>query len=152
MPGRNGNSLPYGTVRSSNFRSLGGWINNGDENFDYGAIIIPTNLGNTTGWFGFGVYADANLVNAVGNIAGYPGDQPSGTCWYDAHRIASVNARKVYYDIDTFGGQTGARSTKSSTAAASRSRSTLTAERRPTPAAVLSKQSMIIWLRGRSSV
>jgi V8-like Glu-specific endopeptidase len=107
MPGRNGNSLPYGTVRSSNFRSVGGWTNNGDENFDYGAIIIPTNLGNTTGWFGFGVYPDATLVNAVGNIAGYPGDKPSGTCWYDAHRIASVNARKVYYDIDTFGGQSG---------------------------------------------
>lgn len=107
MPGRNGSSLPYGTVRSSNFRSVSGWTNNGDENFDYGAIIIPTNLGNTTGWFGFGVYSDANLVNAVGNIAGYPGDKPSGTCWYDAHRIASVNARKVYYDIDTFGGQSG---------------------------------------------
>jgi glutamyl endopeptidase len=107
MPGRNGSSLPYGTVRSSNFWSVTGWTNNGDENFDYAAIIIPTNLGNTTGWFGFGVYSDASLVSAVGNIAGYPGDKPSGTCWYDAHRIASVNSRKVYYDIDTFGGQSG---------------------------------------------
>jgi glutamyl endopeptidase len=107
MPGRHGSSLPYGTVRSSNFWSVTGWTNNGDENFDYAAIIIPTNLGNTTGWFGFGVYSDASLVSAVGNIAGYPGDKPSGTCWYDAHRIASVNSRKVYYDIDTFGGQSG---------------------------------------------
>jgi glutamyl endopeptidase len=107
MPGRNGNSVPYGTVKSSSFRSVTGWTNNGDENFDYGAIIIPTNLGNTTGWFGFGVYSDADLVNAVGNIAGYPGDKPSGTLWYDARRIASVNGRKVFYDIDTFGGQSG---------------------------------------------
>jgi glutamyl endopeptidase len=107
MPGRNGNSLPYGTVRSSNFRSVTGWTNNGDQNFDYGAIIIPTNLGNTTGWFGFGVYADADLLNTVANISGYPGDKPGGSQWYDAHRIAAVNSRKVYYDIDTAGGQSG---------------------------------------------
>lgn len=107
MPGRNGTTLPYGKVTSKNFRSVTGWTNNGDENFDYGAIIIPTELGNTTGWFGFGVYPDATLLGSVGNISGYPGDQPAGTQWYDAHRIASVNARKVHYDIDTFGGQSG---------------------------------------------
>jgi V8-like Glu-specific endopeptidase len=107
MPGRNGDTLPYGTVRSSNFRSVTGWINDGDENFDYGAIIIPTDLGDTTGWFGFAVYSDEDLMSAVGNISGYPGDKPTGTQWYDARRIASVNSRKVYYDIDTAGGQSG---------------------------------------------
>lgn len=107
MPGRNAASLPYGKVTSKNFRSVTGWANSGDENFDYGAIIIPTNLGDTTGWFGFGVYSDADLTASVGNISGYPGDKPAGTQWYDAHRIASVNARKVYYDIDSFGGQSG---------------------------------------------
>jgi len=107
MPGRNGSALPYGSVTSSNFRSVLGWTNSGDENYDYGAIILPNNLGNTTGWFGFGVYSDADLVNSVGNISGYPGDKPSGTQWYDARKIASVNSRKVYYDIDTFGGQSG---------------------------------------------
>lgn len=107
MPGRNGNTLPYGKVTSSHFHSVTGWTNNGDENYDYGAIIISTDLGNTTGWLGFGVFSDGDLVNSVGNISGYPGDQPDGTQWYDAHRIASVNSRKVYYDIDTFGGQSG---------------------------------------------
>ena len=109
MPGRNGAALPYGSVTSTSFRSVTGWSNSasGDENFDYGAIILPTNLGNTTGWFGFGVYADADLLATVGNISGYPGDKPSGTQWYDARRIAAVNGRKVYYDIDTAGGQSG---------------------------------------------
>ena len=107
MPGRNESTLPYGSVTSSNFRSVKGWTNNGDENFDYGAIIIPTDLGTKTGWFGFGVYSDADLGNTVGNISGYPGDKPSGTQWYDARRIASVNSRKVFYDIDTAGGQSG---------------------------------------------
>lgn len=107
MPGRNGSALPYGKVTSKNFRSVTGWTNSGDENFDYGAIILSTNLGNTTGWLGFGVYSDSDLIASVGNISGYPGDKPAGTQWYDAHKIANVNARKVYYDIDTFGGQSG---------------------------------------------
>lgn len=107
MPGRSGASMPYGSVTSTNFRSVTGWTNSGDENYDYGAIIIPTNLGNTTGWFGFGVYSDATLRGSVGNISGYPGDKPSGTQWYDARQIASVNSRKVFYDIDTAGGQSG---------------------------------------------
>lgn len=107
MPGRNGGTLPYGSVTTSNFRTVTGWTTSGDQNFDYGAIIIPTNLGSTTGWFGFGVYSDADLTSAVGNISGYPGDKPSGTQWYDAHKIASVNSRKVFYDIDTAGGQSG---------------------------------------------
>lgn len=109
MAGRNGASLPYGSVTSTNFRSVTGWTNSasGDENYDYGAIILPSQLGNTTGWFGIGVYSDADLLGTVGNISGYPGDKPSGTQWYDARRIASVNTRKVFYDIDTAGGQSG---------------------------------------------
>ena len=107
MPGRNGGALPFGSVTSTNFRAVTGWTTGGDENFDYGAILLSANLGSTTGWFGFGVYSDADLVASVGNISGYPGDKPGGTQWYDAHKIASVNSRKVFYDIDTFGGQSG---------------------------------------------
>src|SRR5262245_55667773 len=107
MPGRNGSTLPYGSVTSTNFRTVNGWANDGSELYDYGAIIIPTELGSTTGWFGFGVYDDATLTSSTGNIAGYPGDKPSGTLWYAARTIASVGPRKVYYDIDTAGGQSG---------------------------------------------
>lgn len=107
MPGRNGNTLPHGQVTSFNFRSVTGWTNDGNENYDYGAILLSTELGNTTGWFGFGVYTDADLLASTGNISGYPGDKPSGTQWYDYHKIANVNSLKVYYDIDTYGGQSG---------------------------------------------
>lgn len=107
MPGRNGATLPYGSVTSSNLRTVQGWATNGDEEHDYGAIILDTDLGSRTGWFGFGVYDDAALTASVANICGYPGDKPSGTQWYGARQIASVAARKVYYDIDTYGGQSG---------------------------------------------
>lgn len=107
MPGRNETTLPYGQVTSTSFRTVNGWANSGDQNYDYGAIIIPTQLGNSTGWFGFGVYSDADLVASTVNISGYPGDKPAGTQWYDSHRVASVGSHKVHYDVDTFGGQSG---------------------------------------------
>jgi glutamyl endopeptidase len=107
MPGRNGSMPPYGSATSTDFRSVNGWMQSGDENYDYGAIRIPTELGNTVGWFGFGVYSDSDLLATTVNISGYPSDQPAGTQWYHARRVTSVNSRKVYYDIDTAGGQSG---------------------------------------------
>lgn len=108
MAGRNGESLPFDVVTSTVFKSVPGWTESGDENFDYGAIILPVPLGETVGVFGTAVYPDADLEQSVVNVSGYPGDKPSGTQWYDRRQIASVNARKVYYDIDTAGGQSGA--------------------------------------------
>ncbi|MEU7811079.1 trypsin-like peptidase domain-containing protein [Pseudonocardia sp. NPDC049154] len=108
MAGRNGTSLPYGTLTSSSFRSVTGWTGSGDQNFDYGAIILNTDLGSTVGWFGYQVLNDADLTASTVNIAGYPGDKPAGTMWFQANKVASVGPRKVFYDIDTAGGQSGA--------------------------------------------
>jgi V8-like Glu-specific endopeptidase len=95
-------------VTSSSFRSVTGWTNNGSENFDYGAIIIPTPLGNTVGFFGFGVYGDADLLTVTANISGYPGDKPAGEHHFHARKVTSVGPQKVFYDVDTAGGQSGA--------------------------------------------
>ena len=60
-----------------------------------------------TGWIGFAAYSDADLMASHLNISGYPGDKPDGTQWYDHRSTDSVTERKVFYDIDTFGGQSG---------------------------------------------
>lgn len=108
MPGRNGTQLPLGSVTSSQFWSVKGWAENGDENYDYGAIIVPTDVGNTVGTLGFAARGDEELAGVVVNVAGYPGDKPSGTLWYDTKGIALTSPSKVHYDIDTAGGQSGA--------------------------------------------
>lgn len=108
MPGRNEGVLPYGSATSTEFWTVRGWADAGAEEYDYGAIILPTPLGDRTGTLGFGSLTDAQLRGAIANVTGYPGDKDPGQLWYDSKQIASVNATKVYYDIDTAGGQSGA--------------------------------------------
>ena len=108
MPGRDGSKLPFGMTISEIFHSVTGWTESGHHEYDYGAIKISTNLGSVVGTFGFGVLSRSELLRTTGNLAGYPSDKPRGTLWYDNNRIASVTTRKVYYDIDTAGGQSGA--------------------------------------------
>lgn len=108
MCGRNGTATPYGSVTSTVFKSVDGWTEEGDENFDFGAIVVPTPLGEEVGMFGVAVYPDDELLGALVNISGYPGDKPAGTQWFDSRAVAQVNARKVYYEADTAGGQSGA--------------------------------------------
>ena len=69
MPGRNGTLLPYGSATSTIFHSVTGWTSSGDEDYDYGAIILATDLGDQTGWMGFGSYTDETLLSSVGNIS-----------------------------------------------------------------------------------
>jgi V8-like Glu-specific endopeptidase len=108
IPAMNGASRPYGSQIGTSFRSVLGWINNSDPNYDYGCIILPNgNLGNTLGWFGFASLPDSTLQNLLVNNAGYAGDKPFGTLWYNAGRITTVGARKIYYMVDTYGGHSG---------------------------------------------
>jgi glutamyl endopeptidase len=110
IPGRNDGSSPYGSASSGNLRSTTGWVNNRDRNFDYGAIILPENkkLGNTVGFFGIAVRPDAFLMASALNLSGYPGDKGGNQQWYMAQRPTNVSNTVITYNIDTFGGQSGA--------------------------------------------
>ena len=107
MPGRKGTELPYGSSTSVRFYSVRGWADDGDEEFDYGAIVLADSLGDRTGWFEFGAYSDARLATFNANVSGYPGDKPAGTQWYHARRVDSTSNRQVSYETDTAGGQSG---------------------------------------------
>ena len=110
IPGMNGAVRPYGSAVSTSFRSVTGWTGSpsGNPEFDYGAIILPNDtLGNRTGWFGFAVLTDAALNNLLVNLSGYAGDKPFGTQWFMAGNISNVEARRLRYMVDSFGGQSG---------------------------------------------
>lgn len=96
IPGRDGQNAPFGAATSTVFWSVTGWVDSGDENYDYAAVVIPTDLGQRTGWFGFQAADDTDLKKCMGNLAGYLADKGSSTVWYDSHLIASTSAAKVF--------------------------------------------------------
>lgn len=109
-PGRNGDATPpFGGRTSSRFSTTDRWLEAQDPDFDYAAIHLDDDLGAELGHFGIGVLTDAELQNRMVNISGYPFSPGEGKSQYfHANRIKAVTARRVFYDIDTLGGQSGA--------------------------------------------
>jgi V8-like Glu-specific endopeptidase len=108
MPGRNGTEVPFGGLTATEFWTVQGWGEQGLENYDYGAIILPATFPQDLGHFAFGVFEDTTLLASTVNVAGYPSDKEKGTLWYDFRKVGSVNPDKVFYAADTAGGQSGA--------------------------------------------
>jgi glutamyl endopeptidase len=105
-PGQNGTSSPYGGFAAQSLHSVTGWTIDGDERYDYGAINLVADIGNTVGWYGY-YWQAASLDNSPTIISGYPGDKTSGTQWIVADKVRSTTTRMVFYMADTFGGMSG---------------------------------------------
>lgn len=108
-PGRNAALTPFNSYTSTSFRSVQGWVKSKSRNYDYGVIQLSKNdrISPNIGAFGFGQFSDSFLLNKRLNTAGYPGDKPSGTMWFNGRKATSVTDRVITYDIDTAGGQSG---------------------------------------------
>ena len=107
IPGMNGRSMPFGSYKNFRLYTVRGWYNNGSPNYDYGCTILKSRIGKRLGYYGFAALTDSTLNGLFANLAGYPGDKPYGTQWYMAGRITNVTSRRIYYMIDTYGGQSG---------------------------------------------
>ncbi|MCA9941419.1 MAG: trypsin-like serine protease, partial [Anaerolineales bacterium] len=107
-PGKNGSSNPYGSSTKYRLFSVTGWTQNGNWDYDYGAIQLNSALGDTVGWFGFR-WQSSNTFSGSYTVTGYPGDKPYGTMWTmsDNPGIRGVNTYHLFYQIDTYGGQSG---------------------------------------------
>ena len=108
-PGRNGVSTPYGSTSMQAGKRWvpGGWITSGASPvYDYGVFHTVSAMGNTVGWFGFH-WQSSNSFPGSFTVRGYPGDKPSGTLWTMNGGITHVSASRLWYNIDTYGGQSG---------------------------------------------
>jgi glutamyl endopeptidase len=104
---RNDGNLPFGSVYATRLLSVTGWTNNNDTKYDMGMLILSSNLGNSTGWKGI-ITGPNNILNRHRvNVSGYPGDKGGRQMWTMADIIKSVQAERIFYDIDTMGGQSG---------------------------------------------
>lgn len=109
IPGRSGDTKPYDSAVATRFDAAEEWRTSANVNHDYGAILLDTPLGDAIGaFFGLGVFTDDDLLRVTANISGYPTDKLTGTQWVHSRKVLTVNPNKVFYAVDTTGGQSGA--------------------------------------------
>lgn len=100
----------YGESRATSLTTYPGWINSGDFNFDIGYVTLDRDIGDFTGWMGWGYNNDNNYFqNRLMNTAGYPGDLTPDDydMYWTSGTIQTVNANNLQTQIDTFPGQSG---------------------------------------------
>lgn len=103
-PGRAGATIPYGSTTAHRLFSALGWTNSANSSFDYGAIQTTEAVGYTVGWF---KWAAVNTFSGSYVVQGYPGDKPEATQWKMGGAISDFNDYRLWYYIDTAGGQSG---------------------------------------------
>lgn len=106
-PGRNGSTTPYGYAYAKVMHTSTAWTNSSNANYDYGLLELNRNIGTSTGYFGMH-WTSSSLNGKSITVAGYPGSSSKiRQLWKMNGKVASCNANKVYYSIDTEGGQSG---------------------------------------------
>ncbi len=114
IPGLNGNAAtsaarPYGSATTERLSSVDRWVEKEDPDFDIGCIHLDKPLGETVGWFSVGALPPEQLESFLVNVSGYPGDRGAGAEQYHGrNRVLQVTDRRIFYEVDTYGGQSGA--------------------------------------------
>jgi glutamyl endopeptidase len=76
-----------------------------DDRYDYGAIKLNCDIGETTGWYGM-FWKNGSLAGLPTETNGYPGDKPL-TQWRSSDRVRVSEGLRVFYRNDTIGGMSG---------------------------------------------
>lgn len=108
IPGADGDIAPFGSQVSTTFRTVSGWSVDRNSDFDHGAIILPddTLYQRINGFFGVKELTEGELLTNVG----YPGDKGGdllGTPWASFGPVTSIKEYKIFYMLDTYGGNSG---------------------------------------------
>ena len=103
-PAINGTIAPFGHTTASKLLALAGWTENLSSKHDLGIIRLTEPLGVKTGWFGLTSEIDPTQKLYT---AGYPTDKPRQTMWQTTGTIKSMTEANIYYDLDTYPGQSG---------------------------------------------
>lgn len=102
-PSRKGLSCPFGTLRSTTIHTNTAWISSGDSNYDYAVVEVGSQIGKSTGLFGFTTSSSTGTSVIVNGYAGGKQQQQ----WLMSGKITATTTNKVAYAIDTNDGQSG---------------------------------------------
>jgi V8-like Glu-specific endopeptidase len=109
--GRSAERQPFGAITCKRFSTTDRWFHGAAPDFDYAAIHLGDEgpaLTDRTGWFATVVHNDAALLAQRVNVSGYPGDKGGDTQWFHAKQIVYATEHRIFYDVDTMAGQSGA--------------------------------------------
>jgi V8-like Glu-specific endopeptidase len=107
-PGRDRERAPFDTFKSTKFSSVNAWIERQDADYDIAAIHLDHDVFPASEVFRVGALPDDELQDYMVNVSGYPASPGGGTELYWAkNRIRAVTPRRIFYDVDTSGGQSG---------------------------------------------
>jgi V8-like Glu-specific endopeptidase len=108
-PGRDDDDAPFGSFSSKEFSTTDIWRSQQDPDFDIAAIHLREPIGDRVGWFQVASLTDDQLRDYMVNVSGYPADRGVGRQqWWARNRVRALTPRRIFYDVDTFGGQSGA--------------------------------------------
>jgi len=107
FPGLSGARRAKPSVTSHLFKSVQGWTEGQQPAQDYGCIVLPDDRLQGLGHFGLVSYPGAGLLRQFANNAGYPGDKPRGTQWFNAWRIIRTTDRMLFDRGDGCSGHCG---------------------------------------------
>ncbi len=105
--GQNGSLTPTVAYASSYYVCANFTYFNDDDQDDYAIVVLNSNVGNTTGWFGLDYQADIFFHNYTFVITGYPLDKPTGTMWSESGSIEECSTYLLHYKMDVVAGQSG---------------------------------------------
>jgi V8-like Glu-specific endopeptidase len=108
-PGWNGSGPPpFGVYDTTKVVVSSRWP--GDPTADFGAVQLAEPVGNTVGWFGFGVFTDAQFGTSSFNAVGYPtvvnNKDAKGTMWGESGPVTPTPSQ-VLYRMGVSNGQSG---------------------------------------------
>ncbi|MDI3282202.1 peptidoglycan-binding protein [Polyangium sp. 15x6] len=107
-PALDSDARPFGSVVGKKFRAAEGWIKDKSSEYDYGVILLDEPIRLESGFFVPMPASNTELEGVLANIAGYPSDRELGRrLFFHARKLQNIGTRRVQYDIDTFGGQSG---------------------------------------------
>ncbi len=102
VPGKAGLLEPFGRYVAARALATPEWINDRSVRYDMGAIKLEGPVSHQD--FLKVRTADANAAT----VCGYPADRDTGIFQYREHQMVRKQGGRFFYQIDTFGGQSGA--------------------------------------------
>lgn len=115
IPGRDRDTMPFKAFDAHVFHYHPLWagLETDPRGADIAAIRLAEPIGKRIGFFGVAALTDATLNGRVVNIPGYPalveGHQVEACTelWWHANHIKKLEPTRIFYDVDTSGGQSG---------------------------------------------